>query len=144
MAQKGIEGEEGEVISVQGKRATVRLQPGPACAKCNLCSRISSTEMAVEALAEKRVRTGQKVVLSIRPGVVVKSAVILYIIPLIAMVVGYYCGTAAGRVLSIGGGELFPAAVSLIFLFGSFVPIRMYDKRKQKAAAPQVYIKDVK
>jgi sigma-E factor negative regulatory protein RseC len=140
---KGINGEEGEVIAVHGDSATVKIKANKACKKCNLCEQVSSTEMVVVAFMKKPVKKGEKVTLSIQPGTVVKSAAILYILPLFGLILGYYLGKFAGSLLHLRlKGELFPAAVAIVFLFLSFIPIRAYDRKKQKDSRFRVYIKE--
>jgi sigma-E factor negative regulatory protein RseC len=138
---KGISGEEGEVIEVRGDTATVKIQANKACEKCHVCKRVSATEMIVEAFATRPVSRGEKVTLHIHPGTIVKSAAILYIFPLFGLIIGYYCGKFLLSLLNIGiKGELIPAVFSLVFLFLSFVPIRMYDRSRQKDSRFRVFI----
>lgn len=141
MFVKGIDGERGEVISIQGEKATVKIQANESCEKCGLCERVSSTEMIVEAIMEQPVKEGERVVLSLRPGTIVKSAVILYIVPLFGLIIGYYIGQLLNSILNLGlKGELFPALMAILFLFVCFIPIRMFDKKKQKDSRYQVYL----
>ena len=138
---KGISGEEGEVVAVHGDSATVKIKANDSCAKCRLCKRISPTEMVVEALTERPVQTGERVIIAIRSGVVFKSALILYILPLVGMVIGYYTGKSFLTLLHLRvKGELFPAVISFLFLFLSFIPIRIYDSKKQQDRRFRVYI----
>jgi len=140
---KGINGEQGEVVAVHGNTATVKIKANESCEKCRLCKRISSTEMIVDALFTKPVHEGDRVVLSIKPGTIVKSAIILYILPLIGLIIGYYSGKFIGSALRITiKGELFPASISLIFLFLTFIPIRLYDRKKQGDSRFRVHITD--
>jgi len=143
MFVKGINGEEGEVVAVHGDSATVKIKANDSCEKCRLCKRVSSTEMVVEALVEKPVQKGERVTIAMRPGIVFKSALILYVFPLIGMVCGYYVGKAILHLFHISvKGELFPALFSFLFLFLSFVPIRIYDRKKRTDRRFRVYITD--
>ena len=145
MFGKGVHGEEGEVTALHGNRATVRIQAGKGCERCRLCTPISDTEMIVEASYSSRVRIGDHVVLGFRPGIIVQSAFILYLIPLVSLILGYYAGKFLFRPWIITGKEeLFPALTSLVFLFVSFVPIRLYDRMKEKDKRFRVYIKEPK
>jgi positive regulator of sigma E activity len=143
MFVKGISGEEGEVVAVHGDSATVKIKANDSCEKCRLCKRLSSTEMVVEALVERPVRKGERVIVAVRPGIVFKSALILYLFPLIGMVCGYYAGKTILQLFHISAkGELFPVVFSFLFLFLSFVPIRIYDRKKQNDRRFRVYITD--
>ncbi|MFW6181619.1 MAG: SoxR reducing system RseC family protein, partial [Spirochaetota bacterium] len=132
----GVNGERGEVIRAEGERVTVMLKAGKACEKCRICTRVSETEMTVEALAEHPVSVGERVTLFLSPLVIVKSAFILYVLPLLFLVAGYFLGRELFTRLGVSGGEgreeMFPALFSLIFLFLSFLPIRLYDRSRQK------------
>ena len=138
---KGISGEEGVVVSVEGDTATVKIAANKSCEKCGICKRVSSSEMIVDAYMSRPVFKGEKVVVAIKPGTIVKSATVLYIIPLVALVVGYYVGKYAASAFDISlKGELFPASLSFVFLFLSFIPIRLYDRRKRNDSKFRVYI----
>ena len=140
---KGISGEEGEVVAVHGNKAAVKIKANKSCKKCHLCKRISSTEMIVDAFMQRPVSKGERVVIAIRPGTIVKSAVILYILPLMGLIIGYYFGKFISAFFHIRvKGELFPACIALIFLFLSFIPIHIYDRKKQNDSRFRVFITD--
>ena len=139
---EGLQGEEGEIIAVRGHRATVKIASNKSCEKCGLCTKISSTEMVVDAHVDKPVSTGDRVTLSIRPGIIVTSATILYIFPLLSLVVGYFVGKYLFKQVGIGNmDELLPALTSLVFLFLAFIPIRFYDRKKRNDRRFQIVIK---
>ena len=140
---KGIDQEQGEVIAVHDGSATIRIPAGKSCDRCRLCEKISATEMVVEALTQLPLKEGEKVILSVHPGDIIKSASILYIIPLFGLVGGYYFARFLGKTFAIGfSGELFPALISILFLFLCFIPIRLYDVKRRKQKRFQVYVKE--
>jgi positive regulator of sigma E activity len=139
---EGLQGEEGEVVAVKGHKATVKIAANKSCEKCGLCTKISSTEMVLEAYVDKPVSTGDHVTLSIRPGIIISSATILYIFPLLSLVAGYFVGKFLFKSIVIGNmKELLPALTSFVFLFLAFIPIRFYDKKKRNDRRFQVVIK---
>jgi sigma-E factor negative regulatory protein RseC len=141
---KGISEEEGEVIAVNGDSVTVKIKSNKACDKCNLCERVSPTEMVVDALASSPLKNGEKVKIFVRPGTIIKSATVLYILPLLGLVIGYYTGKTLGPMINVGlKGEFFPAILSLVFLFASFIPIRIYDRKKQRDNRFRIYAKEI-
>ncbi len=143
MFSSSVHGEEGEVTSIQGNKAIVKIQATKGCERCRLCTRISDTEMTIQANTIKPVNIGDRVILGFRPGIIIQSAFILYLLPLIALVVGYYVGKFLINSLSMNGREeLIPALLSLTFLFATFVPIRFYDRKKKEDRRFQVYIKE--
>jgi len=138
---KGVDGEEGEVVAINGNRATVRIQANESCEKCGLCRKISSNTMELDAYSTRPLTEGEKVRLAIRPGIIVQSAFILYLLPLIWLVAGYYFGKFLNSFLSLRlQGELFPALLSMLFLFASFFPIHMYDKKKRNDNKFKVFV----
>ncbi len=139
---KGIQGEEGEVVDVRGNKAAVKIAANESCEKCGLCTKISSTEMIIEAFVDKPVSAGDRVTLSIRPGIIVTSATVLYILPLIGLVAGYFAGKFLFKSIVIKGmEELLPALTALAFLFLAFIPIRLYDRKRAKDKRFRVFIK---
>ena len=145
MFGKGVHGEQGEVTALHGNRATVKIQAGKSCERCRLCTPISDSEMIIEAFFSSQVQIGDRVVLGFRPGVIVQSAFVLYLIPLISLILGYFVGKLLFNPWVIPGKEeLFPALTSLVFLFASFIPIRLYDRKKEKDKRFRVYIKEPK
>jgi positive regulator of sigma E activity len=140
---KGIDQEQGEVVAVHDGSATIKIAAGKSCDRCKLCEKISSTEMVVEALTQIPLKEGEKVILSVKPGDIIKSAGILYIIPLFGLIVGYYFARFLDKSLTLGfSGELYPALISIVFLFLCFVPIRIYDTKRQKQKRLQVFVKE--
>ena len=140
---KGIDQEEGEVVAVHKKSATVSVRSNKNCDSCKICKRVSADQMVVEALTERSVKVGEKVVLGVRPGVIVKSAAILYIFPLFGLIAGYYAARFIGNAAGLGlEGELVPALCSIAALFFCFLPIWIWDRRRRKQNRYQVYVKE--
>jgi positive regulator of sigma E activity len=129
----GINGERGEVIAREGNRVTVMLSVNSGCEKCRICRRVSETEMTVDAYADRPVDIGDRVTLFLSPRVIVTSAAILYIFPLMSMVAGYFVGKYLFRNIVIEGREeMLPALFSILFFFASFIPIRFFDRQRER------------
>jgi positive regulator of sigma E activity len=138
----GINGERGEIIAREGGRVTVMLEVTGGCEKCRLCTRVSETEMTVEAYTEEPFQVGDRVALFLSPHIIVASAAILYIFPLISMVAGYFVGkTLFGTLVFEGREEMIPALFSLLFFFLSFIPIRLFDKKRQRDRRHRVQVR---
>ena len=141
---EGIRGEVGEVVEVRGNTARVKIDGKKACAHCGVCTRISDNEMTVEAYADEPVKKGDRVVLVMGNGMILKSAFIVYMVPLIALIAGYYLGKHLMGLLNYGGkSELFPALFGFFLLFLSFMAIRWFDRRKRDDKQYRVSIKKV-
>lgn len=140
--EEGIRGEVGEVVEVRGNTARVKIEGKKACAHCGVCTRISDNEMTVEAYADEPVEKGDRVVLSMGNGMILKSAFIVYMVPLIALIAGYYLGKHLMGLLNVGGeSELFPALFGFFLLFLSFMAIRWFDRKKRDDKRYRVSIK---
>jgi len=133
MLEKKDDVEQGEVIAVHGETVTVRIGASKNCEKCHLCKRVSPTEMVLQARFEGDIDVGDRVVVNFRPGTVVKSALILYILPLIGLVAGYFAGQGLSSFFGLKiNGELFSAATAIVFMLLSFIPIKLYDRKKRE------------
>lgn len=134
----------GEVVEVRGNTARVKIDGKKACAHCGVCTRISDNEMTVEAYADEPVKKGDRVVLVMGNGMILKSAFIVYMVPLIALIAGYYLGKHLMGLLNYGGkSELFPALSGFFLLFLSFMAIRWFDRRKRDDKQYRVSIKKI-
>jgi sigma-E factor negative regulatory protein RseC len=141
----GINGERGEVIRADGERVTVLLKAGKGCEKCRICTRVSETEMTVNAWTSEPVSVGEQVTLYLSPFIIVKSAALLYILPLLSMVFGYFIGRELFQALGIAAGtgreDMFPALFSIVFLFLSFIPIRLFDRQRARDQRYKVQVR---
>jgi sigma-E factor negative regulatory protein RseC len=138
--------EYGEVMEVHGSTAKVKLGAKQACAHCGICSKIgnSPNEMLVDVYAGEPVKKGDKVVLVMGNGMILKSAFIVYMVPLIALIAGYYIGKQLMEALNVTlKGELFPALFGFFLLALSFLAIRWYDRRKKDDSRFRVSIRKV-
>jgi sigma-E factor negative regulatory protein RseC len=134
MATDPLPEEYGEVVEVHGSTARVKLGARQACAHCGICAKAgdSSKEMLVDAYASEPLKKGDRVVLVMGSGVILKSAFVVYMVPLVALIAGYYLGKELADALSITlKGELFPALSGFFLLALSFLVIRWYDRRKK-------------
>jgi sigma-E factor negative regulatory protein RseC len=88
------------------------------------------------------VEKGDRVVLSMGNGMILKSAFIVYMVPLIALIAGYYIGKALMDLFNYkGNSELFPALFGFFLLFLSFMAIRWFDRKKRDDKRYRVSIK---
>jgi sigma-E factor negative regulatory protein RseC len=146
MRSDPIPEEYGEVVEVHGDTAKVKLGAKQACAHCGICAKASnsSNEMVVDAYASEPVKKGDKVVLVMGDGMIIKSAFIVYMVPLIALIAGYYLGKQLMEALNVAlKGELFPALFGFFLLALSFLAIRWYDRRKKEDSRFRVSIRKI-
>ena len=133
MEVKNISGEKGKVVTIKGEKVRVVLPSSKGCEKCGLCKKVSDNLMEIELYYKGDIKPGSNVRIYISPSVIIFSSFMLYILPLIFLVAGYYVGKLFDiHLLLKSKGELFPALFSFLFLFTSFIPIHLVDKIKRK------------
>ncbi|MBE0599147.1 MAG: SoxR reducing system RseC family protein [Desulfuromonadales bacterium] len=123
--------ETGSVIELKGKHVAVVL-----CQKSSFCKNCASMEqcrvgddnrsMLVDAHNTIGARVGDRVRVVTSSKSFLKSSFILYIVPLIALVVGGIVGQLLGERLESGPNpDLLSAILGTAFLIGAFLTIRV-------------------
>jgi len=133
MEVKNLNGERGKVVTIEGEKAKVLLPFNKGCEKCGLCKKVADDLMEIELNFKGNVKPGSYVRIYISPRVVIFSSFILYILPLIFLIVGYFIGKLFCSLFSFDAkGELYPALFSFLFFFLSFIPVHIIDRIKRK------------
>ncbi|MBN1559120.1 SoxR reducing system RseC family protein [candidate division KSB1 bacterium] len=118
--------ETGTIISLDGQKAIIQLHRGDQCDGCHLCHAFGENKMQLEALNSIGAAVGDRVNVSIEPKLVVKSSMILFIFPLVAMLAGYY--------LALRFVPPFSESVGIVGAFSAFVIaffiIKLTEKRR--------------
>jgi sigma-E factor negative regulatory protein RseC len=92
--------EEGIVVQSHGDRATVRVERSAACRHCSaraLCRPFGDTANIMTVANTGGASPGQRVAVAIEPERLVKNSLVLYGIPLLAVVAGAVAGAYIGR-----------------------------------------------
>ncbi|TCK97806.1 RseC/MucC-like positive regulator of sigma(E) [Natranaerovirga hydrolytica] len=132
--------ETGIVIEEKGSNIVVQMKRQEACAKCRACS-LGSEEKNLYLEAENKCDAvvGDEVSVSLEQTKFLSAVLIMYTIPLIAMLGGIGAGYYLGDLLEIGPLELFSVVVGFIILALAYLIIRKNeDKFQQKQYRPQV------
>jgi len=93
--------ETGVIKEIRGDKALVVVQRGSQCSHCSshgACSTMNKKEMMVEVINDLHARTGDQVEISLPTGSFLKMSLMVYFVPVIALVVG-----------AVVGGELAPS-----------------------------------
>lgn len=115
--------------------AWVRTIRSSACASCSsrdIChvdgGSEAGKEMTVEAVNQANAQVGDRIVLNIQTGSLLKATFLLYVFPILAMIAGALLGqTLAGM---RGGDPSAWAAIAGFLFFGlAFLVIRVADRR---------------
>ena len=104
----------GKVIETKGKKAVVRFVRSDACGHCNACFRLGSNEADIDIDNALNAQTGDLVGIEMHAKSVLKASLILYGVPLVALLVGAFIGSLQGDLYAALGGVLFAAGAFFI------------------------------
>ncbi len=116
--------ETGIIVSEKNNQVTVQMIRGDKCKGCNLCDATGPDQMQLVANNSLRANIGDTVEVEIPPGKVLGYSFIIFIIPIIMMIAGYFVGASAS-----GGSEGFGVIGSLSGFALSFLVIRFLDSQ---------------
>ncbi|HWQ59378.1 MAG TPA: SoxR reducing system RseC family protein [Clostridia bacterium] len=111
----------GVVVESRGKTAVVRFQKSGACGRCNACFRLGDSEAEVEIDNLLGAREGDEVVIELHGKSVFRASLIVYGVPLLALVTGAAMGSV--------WGDLTAALAALLFAAGAFFILRALEPR---------------
>jgi len=95
--------ERGIVVTVSGDSADIRVATGVGCEGCaSDCCRVDKDGLIVEgALNELGAHVGDEVEVVIPPGADVRAGLIVYVLPVAALLAGYVAGSVLGSLAGI-------------------------------------------
>ena len=130
--------EHGEVIALMpDNKARVKIPRRSTCQGCShrsFCDPFGSEHMVVEALNSVQARNGQRVEVSFGREKQSKAIFILYIIPLVALILG----AAAGNALDpFNNQDASSAVLSILCVALAFVGIRIYSTKRSESHPDQ-------
>ena len=136
--------ETGLVIELVDSRAKVAMPPTSACKNCNLCLMHENTGMVTEAWNDLGAKVGDRVCISVPDSGRIAGAVVLFLVPVLALLSGLVLGMWAAGQLGLRQHTTLGAGITaLIFLIPSFFLIRWYDGRLTLRYALEVKIVDI-
>jgi sigma-E factor negative regulatory protein RseC len=128
--------EEGVIVEIAGENAKVAILRKSACESCaaaGACHPKDADRSFLEAANPLKAVKGQKVMVVLAPQVYLKASIILYGIPMAALV----SGAIIAKKLSIhyfgeANSDLWAFLTGMGFMIVSFVFIRMYNTKVEK------------
>lgn len=120
--------ETGLVISADKDTVTIKMKRGSACGKCRICVPMGEQEMVMTAQNLCGAVAGDHVQVTLQDGILIRAALLMYGLPIVALVVGALIGSA---VFGDGLGTLLPAAALTAAVF--FI-IRGTERRRERQA----------
>lgn len=131
-----VKTEYGVVVETSGDKARVKMGRHLDCSNCGSCSGDASLMMdAVNAIGAK---TGEMVVIQLDDSNIVKSAFIVYMLPVIATVIGWGLGFLVSKVS--GFSVLSQLAGGVIFFLLSVFYIIRFDKSRRLVSKEPVIV----
>ncbi len=123
--------EHGIVIKKDRTGLEVRMQPSSSCGHCNLCNLQNANFPVMRLEQPVECTPGDRVDIEVSPGFAIKSAVLLFFLPLVMLLVGYYLFPALVDIP--GMNAVYQGIIGGLLGFGlSFLGIHFYDKHLQK------------
>ena len=126
--------EYGEVIETRDNTAVVRVVKNSACSKCDKdCALAGDSheikEMSIEVDNPIGAKKGKRVILEMGEKPLMLSALIIYVLPLIGLIGGYFAVNWIVSSLGYKPSEVIGIFGSMTCLFISFLFIRIIDAR---------------
>ncbi|MFU0801141.1 MAG: SoxR reducing system RseC family protein [Xylanivirga thermophila] len=130
----------GRIVDIEGSYAIVSVKRSEACSKCGACEMgTTDKETRLKIQNDLKGTVGDMVEIELPAQQFLKASAILYLIPLVALLIGVFSGYAIGNNLGING-ELTGAILGIILTAVTYLVIKMMDPvfRKTNKFLPQM------
>lgn len=123
----------GVVVELIKDKAVVNVKRQSACGHCKACELGSTDQKEINITAKNDIgaKINDNVNLLIESPDILKAAIIVYLVPLIALIVGIAIPTAITKIMGIDG-EVISIITGLICTGISFLYVRSKDKKLEK------------
>ncbi len=124
--------ENGEIVKIEGDVAFVRMVLGEKCEGCNLCSAFGENSKVLEARNVLGAKVGDRVTVEINPKLVVGHSLLVFVLPVISLIIGYFLGTLLSwpNNWSVEAQGILGAGCCLML---SLFPVRWYNARLSRS-----------
>ncbi len=119
--------EKGIVVEAQNNKISVRFSTSEACKKCGACDVGSGQPVMSDIDNTVNATVGDTVFIQNNDNSMLKAASIIYLIPVAAIIGGYFIGSVLLGL--IGLAAKYAVLFALSFFFASFFAISMIDKK---------------
>ena len=115
----------GKIVDIQGAIATVELERSSACAKCGICHSGETQTLHIEVENSIDAKVGQRVLIAVSEGSVLKASLILYLIPLLALVGGIGAPIVLNRLWGLPShAEWWGIGLGFLLFISAYAAIR--------------------
>ena len=118
--------EQGLVLAVNNGVVKVRVGRHAKCSGCGACA--GSEQIVIEAVSKLKVKPGQRVCFTLRDESMLKSAFVVFIMPLILTAIGAGLGYLVADGIGIGKNIIVVTGCVIFFLL-SLGLIKFYDRK---------------
>ena len=141
--------EEGEVIADKGDKVLIKVERNSACKKCDqncdLAQNHDQDELLVKINKKNfALKKGQRVILEMAEKNMVFSALIVYLLPLLFMIGGYFFTGWLLTGLGVFTEEIYNILGSIVFLLISFYIVRKINNILENNEDFEPEITDIK
>lgn len=132
--------EQGQVIRTEGEFAWVHTQRKSTCGQCaaqkgcgtNVFSKVLGNKLVeFKALNKIDATAGDQVVLGLHESVLLKSAVLMYVLPLVMMFVFALLATVLGHSLELNLSQAWVSLFAVMGLLSGFLGARLFARAHQ-------------
>ncbi len=129
------------MTQVSDEGAVVELTRGPGCDNCGMCSPERDGKQLLETDNLVTVKPGDKVIVEVAPGTVIKASFIIYMVPLGCLLGGIVFGEWLSRMLAVPEkGDLLGLICGMAALTASLLLLKLYDRRLARTGGPKARI----
>ena len=118
--------EQGLVLAVNNGMVKVRVGRHAKCSGCGACA--GSEQIVIEAVSKLKVKPGQRVCFTLRDESMLKSAFVVFIMPLILTAIGAGLGYLVADGIGIGKNIIVVTGCVIFFLL-SLGLIKFYNRK---------------
>ena len=119
--------EQGTVSKLDGKKATVIFARKGMCKDCGACLKAGPDEMMVEVENTLGARVGDVVAVELRQGVFIEATLVMYGLPLLALVIGLLVCRL------IGASDMVTVIAALGCAVAAFAAIRIFEPKLSRS-----------
>jgi sigma-E factor negative regulatory protein RseC len=127
----------GVVLETDAATAKVKINRHGECSNCGACP--GDSAMVIDVRNKICAKPGQRVIINMPEDNMLKAAFVVYLIPLIAAVIGYSVGVAISTAVGINS-TFTEVLFSFLFVAVSIVNIKSFDKsaKNGKLSQPEI------
>lgn len=132
--------EEGKVIGLDGNKAVVALQRSKDCEGCKACCTLSKDESVMLASVPNTlgVKEGDRVKLEISSSQLLLASLVVYLIPVLFLVGGYFLGAFLFSPLLLTAEQGTGILTAFLMLIVSFLAVKAIENKQKGFFSPKM------